>query len=238
MAFNNLFARIESLVDSNETVEDSIPCKSDILGLRECRKGDKAKCSALGLDVLNCMAEFKVDETARVRANIGVAKYNEYLKFLEEKHGSEEATKILAEPVEKLKDIKAMKMLHNLSQNVHPKGAPKTAEEKQNWGYADQVRLEMGEQEWWSSVGVIASEFGMEKTNRLFGLTQETLLLQDAAERVFPGTKDAQNKRFDKLKILMDPVSSAANGASTINEVMAAFKTVYPGEADLKSKFN
>ncbi|CAJ1953718.1 unnamed protein product [Cylindrotheca closterium] len=238
MVFNMIFSRIESLVDSTETVEDSIPCKSNILSLRECRKGDKSKCNALGLDLLSCMAEFKVDETARVRANIGVAKYNEYLKFLEEKHGAEEAAKIVAEPAESLKDVKAMKMLHNLSQNVHPKGAPSNEEEKQNWTYADQVRLEMGEQEWWSSVGVVASEFGMEKTDSLFNLTQETLVLQDAAERVFPGTKDAQSKRFDKLKMVMEPVSSAAKGASTVEEVMAVFKEVYPTEADLKSKFN
>lgn len=190
------------------------------------------------MDLLSCMAQFKVDETARVRANIGVAKYNEYLKFLEEKHGPEEAARIISEPFEKLKDVKAMKMLHNLSQNVHPKGTPKTAEEKRNWSVADQVRLEMGEQEWWSSVGVIASEFGMESTNRLFGLTQETLVLQDAAERAFPGTKDAQTKRFDRLKMVMEPVSAAANGASTVDEVMAVFKNIYPAEADLKSKFN
>lgn len=190
------------------------------------------------MDLLSCIAEFKVDETARVRANIGVAKYNEYLKFLEEKHGAEGAAEILAEPAEKLKDVKAMKVLHNLSQNIHPKGAPKGEAYKQNWTYSDQVRLEMGEQNWWSSVGVVASEFGMEKTDRLFNLTQETLVLQDAAERVFPGTKDAQTKRFDKLKMMMEPVSSAANGASTVEEVMGIFKQVYPTEADLKSKFD
>lgn len=42
MIFNQIFSRIESLVDSTETVEDTLPCKSDILSLRECRKGDKA----------------------------------------------------------------------------------------------------------------------------------------------------------------------------------------------------
>jgi hypothetical protein len=184
------------------------------------------------------MAQFKVDETANVRSSIGIAKYNEYLQFLENKHGKEKATEIIKEPTEQLKDVQAMKMLHNLSHNTHPKGAPQTEAAKQTWSYADQVRLEMGEQEWWSSVGVIASEFGMGKTDRLLGLKQETLVLQAATERVYPGTKEAQNKRFDKLKMIMEPVSEAANGAKTVEEVMSVFKTIYPTEADLKAKFN
>ena len=53
MVFNKIFARIESLVDSNETVEDSIPCKSDILSLRECRKGDKSVSFAWGVLSVN-----------------------------------------------------------------------------------------------------------------------------------------------------------------------------------------
>eukprot|EP00980_Cylindrotheca_fusiformis_P015681 scaffold4518_cov149-Cylindrotheca_fusiformis.AAC.16 len=246
MAFNRLFARMESLIDNDEQVEDSIPCKSDLLNLRECRKEDKGvrfalagkKCNALGLDLLSCMAQFKVDETARVRSSIGIAKYNEYLKSLEEKYGKEKATEIVNEPTEKLKDVKAMKMLLNLSQNIHPKGAPKTDAEKQSWSYADQVRLEMGEQEWWSSVGVVASEFGMAKADRLFGLKKETLELEAATERIYPGTKEAQSKRFDKLKMIMDPVSDAAAGAKTVEEVMAVFKEIYPTEVDLKAKFD
>lgn len=184
------------------------------------------------------MAQYKVDETANVRSNIGIAKYNEYLKFLEEKHGKEKAAEIINEPAEKLKDVQAMKMLHNLSQHTHPKGVPKTDAEKQNWSYADRTRLDMGEQEWWSSVGVVASEFGMAKADRLLGLKQETLVLQAATERIYPGTKEAQSKRFDKLKMIMEPVSDAAGGAKTVEEVMAVFKEIYPTEADLKAKFS
>jgi hypothetical protein len=183
------------------------------------------------------MAQYKVDETARVRSAIGVAKYNEFLKQLEEKHGKEKATEIIAEPAEQLKDVQAMKMLHNLSKNTHPKGTPKTEVEKQNWSYADQIRLEMGEQEWWRSVGVIASEFGVEKADRLFGLKQETMVLQAATERIYPGTQEASNKRFNQLKKMMDPVAEAANGAKTVDEVMEVFKKVYPTEADLKARF-
>ena len=184
------------------------------------------------------MARFKVDETARVRSSIGIAKYNEYLQALEAKHGSEEAAKIVAEPSEQLKNIEAMKMLHNLSNNTHPKGSPKSPEELESWSHVDRVRLEMGEQQWWSAVGVIASEFGVEKADRLFGLKKETLALQAATERVFPGTKAAQAKRFEQLKKIMEPVSDAADGAKTIDEVMTAFKKVYPTEADLKAQLS
>ena len=184
------------------------------------------------------MARFKVDETDRVRSSIGIAKYNEYLQHLEAKHGSEEAAKIIAEPAEQLKDVEAMKMLHNLSKNTHPKASSRTKDELDTWSHVDRVRFAMGEQEWWSSVGVIASEFGVEKADRLFGLRQETQTLQAATERIYPGTKDAQAKRFDQLKKIMDPVSDAANGAKTVDEVMAAFKKVYPTQADLEAQFS
>ena len=39
MALNGLFARMESLINSDGEVDDGMPCKSDILDLRECRKG-------------------------------------------------------------------------------------------------------------------------------------------------------------------------------------------------------
>ena len=40
MAMNRLFARIESLINSDGVIDEGIPCKSDILDLRECRKGE------------------------------------------------------------------------------------------------------------------------------------------------------------------------------------------------------
>ena len=41
MAFNRLYKHIETLIRTDEPVGDNIPCKSDILGVRECRKGGK-----------------------------------------------------------------------------------------------------------------------------------------------------------------------------------------------------
>lgn len=40
MAMNRLFARMESLINSDGVIDEGIPCKSDILDLRECRKGE------------------------------------------------------------------------------------------------------------------------------------------------------------------------------------------------------
>lgn len=43
MAFNKLYKQIESLVQNDGDVADSIPCKANILGVRECRKGGKVR---------------------------------------------------------------------------------------------------------------------------------------------------------------------------------------------------
>jgi len=39
MAFNSLLSHVASLITSEANVDDSIPCKSDILSLRDCVKG-------------------------------------------------------------------------------------------------------------------------------------------------------------------------------------------------------
>ena len=90
-------------------------------------------CDDLGLDLLRCMAQFKVDTTEKIRTSIGVAKYNEYVKEMEDKHGKEKATEIINEPTEQLKDIEAYQVLHRIANDVHPKGAPKTKEDMMNW---------------------------------------------------------------------------------------------------------
>lgn len=43
MAFNKLYKHVEGLVTNDEEVADSVPCKADILGVRECRKGGKVR---------------------------------------------------------------------------------------------------------------------------------------------------------------------------------------------------
>jgi hypothetical protein len=44
MAFNRLYKHIETLVrNDEEEVADNIPCKADILSIRECRKDGKVR---------------------------------------------------------------------------------------------------------------------------------------------------------------------------------------------------
>ena len=43
MAFNRLYKNIENLVRTNDEVADNIPCKADILNIRECRKDEKVR---------------------------------------------------------------------------------------------------------------------------------------------------------------------------------------------------
>jgi len=38
MAFNRLYKHIENLIQNDDDVADSTPCKADILSVRECRK--------------------------------------------------------------------------------------------------------------------------------------------------------------------------------------------------------
>lgn len=45
MAFNGLLSHIASLVTSDAEVADSVPCKSDVLTLRDCVKGASKEVS-------------------------------------------------------------------------------------------------------------------------------------------------------------------------------------------------
>lgn len=179
--------------------------------------------------------QYQVDATEKVRKNIGVAKYLEYTKYVEEKYGKEKAAEIIDGPVNQLKDVQAAQMLYRLDNNQHPKGAPKTQEDLNNWTHVDQVRLDMGEAAWWDSVKTIGAEFGTEKVERLFGLNKEIVAFQDAAERIYPGYKERQLASLKKANEIMQPVREADPNAKTQEEIFAAFKKVYPTEADLKA---
>jgi hypothetical protein len=49
MAFNSLLAHVASLITTEANVDDSVPCKSDVLSLRDCVKGaTKEVCSTIG----------------------------------------------------------------------------------------------------------------------------------------------------------------------------------------------
>ena len=76
-------------------------------------------------------------------------------------------------------------MIYRLQTNQHPKGAPKSQEDLQEWTHADQVRLEMGEKLWWDSVKCVGSEFGPEAVDKLFGIEKEKTEIKDAVERVY-----------------------------------------------------
>ena len=43
MALNRLYKHIEDLIQNEEDVSDLIPCKADILSVRECRNGGKVR---------------------------------------------------------------------------------------------------------------------------------------------------------------------------------------------------
>mmetsp|Transcript_15928 Transcript_15928/g.36881 ORF Transcript_15928/g.36881 Transcript_15928/m.36881 type:complete len:238 (+) Transcript_15928:162-875(+) len=234
MALNRLYKHVENLIGNNEDVADSIPCKANILSVRECRTGGKA-CDDLALDLLRCMAEFKVDATEKIRSSIGVAKYNEYVKELEEKHGPTKAAEIINESSEQLKDIKAYQVLHRVANDTHPKGPPRTKDDLMKWTHADQVRMEMGEGEWWDAVKIVGYEFGLAKVDALFGLQKENDLIESAQRRLIPGFAQAKENAVSAAKKVEDSVKEAAPGGKTTADFAAAFNDLYPTKNDLES---
>jgi hypothetical protein len=166
---------------------------------------------------------------------MGIAKYNEYVKEMVEKHGEEKASEIITEPTEQLKNIQAFQVLHRKAHKMHPKGAPKTTKDVQNWTPADQVRLDMGETDWLDSVKIVGQEFGPEKVERLFGMQKEKTMLREARLRVYPGSKEADAAAMEKAKKILATVKEAAPEAKTAPELITAFKTLYPTMADFEA---
>lgn len=172
------------------------------------------------MDLGECMAQYKVDVTQKLREKIGVAKYLEYTNFLEEKHGKETAEQIVAEPFEELKDIQAQQVLFRLQTNQHPKGAPKTQEDLQKWTHADQVRLEMGEKVWWDSVTVVGSEFGLDSVERLFRVQKEKAEVKAAVDRLWDklpadkqeAAREALNPKQKEFLNTMESFRDATSG--------------------------
>jgi hypothetical protein len=181
------------------------------------------------------MAQYKVDTTEKMRRAMGVAKYNEYVNSMVEKYGKEKADEIIGEPEEQLKDIAAYQVLHRVANNNHPKGMPKSAEDLKNWTYADQVRLEMGEKEWWDSVKIIGYEFGLDKADALFGLAKEKELIESAQDRLIPGFQEKREEAIVAVKKIESSIIEAAPGAKSPSDYAAAFKDLYPTKDDLES---
>jgi uncharacterized short protein YbdD (DUF466 family) len=181
------------------------------------------------------MAQYKVDTTEKIRASIGVARYNEYAKEMEDKHGKEKAAEIINEPIEQLKDIEAYQLLHRIANNTHPKGPPKTKDDLMKWTYADQVRLEMGEGEWWDAVKIIGYEFGLARTDALFGLEKENDLIVSAQSRLVPGFAERKENALSAAKKIEESVKEAAPGGKTAADFAAAFNDLYPTKDDLEA---
>lgn len=186
------------------------------------------------------MAKFNVDETEKVRIQIGIANYNEYLRELEGKFGKEKAAEIVAEPVENLKKVEAAQMMYRLDKNQHPKGAPKTKEDLALWTQADQSRLEMGEKAYWDSVRVFAAEFGPHRADELFRVRNDAKQVADAIQRLAPGidAKEVSAKTFSKFDELMEPVREKTPGNPTVDDLIKAFKQAYPTKASFDAKLS
>jgi hypothetical protein len=184
------------------------------------------------------MAKFNVATTEKVRTQIGIANYNEYVAELESKHGKEEAAVIIAEPMEKLKTVEAAQMMYRIEKNQHPKGAPKSKEDLADWTHADQARLNMGEKAYWDAVRVVGAEFGPDKADRLFGVRKEAAEVAQAIQRLAPGTdaKEISANTLGKFNELMEPVRAKAPEAASVDELAKAFKTVYPSKAAFDAK--
>lgn len=187
---------------------------------------------------MQCMAKYNVDTTEKVRMQIGIANYNEYVNELEQKYGKEGAAAIIAEPMEKLKTVEAAQMMYRIEKNQHPKGAPKSKEDLADWSHADQVRLSMGEKAYWDAVRVVGAEFGPDKTDRLFGVRKEADQVAKAIERLAPGTdaKEISAKTLEKFSELMEPVRQKAPEAASVDDLAQAFKQVYPSKAAFDAK--
>lgn len=181
------------------------------------------------------MAQYKVDTTENIRKSMGVAKYNEYVKSMVDKYGQEKAEEIIDEPVEQLKDLEAYQVLHRVANSVNPKGTPKSADALKSWTYVDQVRSEMGEQEWWDAVKVVGYEFGADKADALFGLTKERELIESAQDRLVPGMKEKRAEVMAGLHKVEASVKEAAPGAKSASDYAAAFKDLYPTKEDLEA---
>ncbi len=196
------------------------------------------KCQGLQLDLMQCMAKYNVDTTEKVRLQIGISNYNEYLRDIESKLGKEKAAEVVAEPMENLKKIEAAQMMYRIEKNQHPKGAPKSKEDLAMWTQADQSRLEMGEKAYWDAVRVFAAEFGPHKADRLFAVQKDAEQVAQAIQRLAPGVdaNEISAKSLSKFNELMAPVREKAPEKANVEDLIQAFKLAYPTKASFDSK--
>lgn len=116
---------------------------------------------------------------------MGIAQYNEYLVEMEEKHGKENAAEVISGPAESLKDLRALQTFLKVANGKHPKGAPKNQKEAEEWTYADQARLEMGEAEYFQHAAIVAAEFGPRQGEKISGVGKSYAKVHEGMARLY-----------------------------------------------------
>uniref|UniRef100_A0A7R9WQB6 Uncharacterized protein n=1 Tax=Craspedostauros australis TaxID=1486917 RepID=A0A7R9WQB6_9STRA len=189
MAFNSVYNRMMGLVRNDEEVPASMACSNEILTLRECVKDEQGdeKCGTEFWDLQVCQADLRVSMTEKARIRMGVAKYNEHVKMVEEAEGAEKAAEILAMPKKIQADTYAKKMLWNVAKGKHPKGVPKP-----DWSQADLTRYEMGEAAYNDAASVLVAEFGLAVADQLVDAKKEQDSFEAAINLVAPGSIPAR----------------------------------------------
>ena len=191
------------------------------------------KCAEGAIDLLVCKADYRVDVNEKARQQIGIAKYKEYVKEMEEKHGKEKAAALFSEPREKQQMVRDYRLLWRVMNGKHPKGGPpKTEREMAEWSRTDQVRLEMGEEAWKSNAEVVIAEFGKDKATQLLGLANEDSMVRNAFKRFgmanpIPVTEDdhAAVKEIEE-KLKTSKTNLKWDGTDTQADVAAAMRAV------------
>jgi hypothetical protein len=149
----------------------------------------KKVCGPDTIDLLTCQTAYKVEVNEKVRESMGIAQYNEYVLEMEDKHGKEKAAEVISGPAESLKDLQALQTFLNVSNGRQPKGAPKTQKEADEWTYADQARLEMGEAEYFQHAAIVAAEFGAGKGEKISGVGKSNDGVYAAMTRLYAKTQ-------------------------------------------------
>jgi len=232
---------------NNEDMPERLPCKPHIQVVREIGqsadgKENKFKALEAIIELRTCLAQYQVDTNDKIRSVMGIAAYNEYRKKTEDEHGPEVAAKLIAEPEEKLQDLKALQMILRIQKNRHPKGEPKTKKDLMHWTHVDQVRLEMGEEAWFEKVGILVSEFGIDKVDDLLGVKKSGAEVKAAFERFMPDLKTVQEKEKSIVLEVADTIKKNAphlkwDGTDFYDELKDAIKFTIKHDDKLKEIF-
>ena len=175
---------------------------------------------------------YKVEVNEKLRAQIGVATYNEYVRDMEEKYGKEKAAEIINEPAEKLKNIQAFQTVWRVLNVKHPKGIPKTPEDMAGWTHVDKVRLELGEKDFMQHLQILIAEFGVMKADKLLGIQEDILHVQQAMGRLREMWK-GEEKLAQREKPWEEHFKTAREIAvKKIGISAEAFEEIYTNPAD------